>query len=933
MCVLFHILHIGKRVPVKHISIILSIMLFATLQALAQANHVSNPGGEQRTSCPTAFDQVNRAVDWDKYTSGTSDYFNACAGNGQTAGVPTNSAGYQQPHGGNAYFGAFLHGPSNYREYLTGELSTALTPNTIYRVSMYVSLSSNFAKATDNLGVYFFKSGPTSVSTFTNLNVTPQIDYGSKYGPLTDTLNWMSVTAVFTADSAYEYFVIGGFRPDNNVTTTQVGQGTYGYYFIDDVSVVEDNSADVILTDTLFCAGDTFQVGCDAAQRYTTNNVFTVYLSDPNGDFSASTPLGSRTADTSTTITCIIPDTMSNSANYRIRILSTSFADTSDTVQIRIANIDSSNISVTSNSPVCESATISLSASTNVSSTTFSWSGPSFTSSQGSPVIGNAGSQHMGVYTCTLSFYGCKASDTVSVFVKPLPAVPSVNNNGPICEWDTLKLYASSNTQGVTYSWSGPGGFTSATQNPVLPVAPVSRTGVYMATATLDGCSRADTTAALVKQAPDTVTLSSNPPLCNGDTLKLNSTSAGTGVNYSWTGPLNFSSSDRNTERISATLSMSGWYKLVSELNNCTYTDSIQVTVNQIPGPPNITHPNALCAGETLTFNTTSVTGATYNWTGPNNYNSTQQNPVITNLSLNDTGTYTVTATKNSCTSAPGTTTISINPTPFVVAFSAKESICAGDNVTFTALPNNFGGTPTYQWYLNTVAVGTGPTYTASNITSNDVVMVEMTEYTKCSQPHTDPSNDVQVAVLPWRAPSAIIVSDKTGPVKPYEYITFTAQTTNAGNPPLYQWKRNGNDILGAVNGSWSANTLQDGDVITVEIRSRYRCPQPITATSNAITVQILTTVGSVDVSKNIRLHPNPNNGRFIVSGEVLQNNGVVSVEIMNALGQHIYQKQVQIQNNKLHHKVVLNTIAPGYYLLRLKDEAGNTSVYKLKVE
>src|SRR5690606_12021212 len=197
------------------------------------------------------------------------------------------------------------------------------------------------------------------------------------------------------------------------------------------------------------------------------------------------------------------------------------------------------------------------------------------------------------------------------------------------------------------------------------------------------------------------------------------------------------------------------------------------------------------------------------------------------NMQFGDTGSYKVTATANGCTSPEGSVQVGLNANPFVVIFSnPADSICQGDPVLFTALPNNHGGTPAYQWKVNAQNVGTGTVFNTTTLNDGDVILCEMTENTKCSVPYKDESNDIQMTVLPWLAPSVIITASPTHPLDEYEYVTFTAVTTDAGNKPTYQWKRNGQDIVGATGSIWSANTLNDNDSISVEIISDYKCPQ-----------------------------------------------------------------------------------------------------------
>src|SRR5690606_16354142 len=195
---------------------------------------------------------------------------------------------------------------------------------------------------------------------------------------------------------------------------------------------------------------------------------------------------------------------------------------------------------------------------------------------------------------------------------------------------------------------------------------------------------------------------------------------------------------------------MTGWYKMLVGLNGCSYTDSTYATIHAIPAVPNISYTNPLCVGETLNLGTVAVSGASYSWAGPGSFSSSSQNATRSNMQFGDTGSYQLAVTVNGCTSDTATATIHINPLPFVVIFSTPgDSICQGNPVNFTALPNNHGGTPTYHWYVNGQATGMGTVFSTTTLNHQDVVRVDMTENTKCSSPYTDQSNDITMNVLP----------------------------------------------------------------------------------------------------------------------------------------------------------------------------------------
>ncbi|KPM48824.1 3-coathanger stack domain-containing protein [Jiulongibacter sediminis] len=74
--------------------------------------------------------------------------------------------------------------------------------------------------------------------------------------------------------------------------------------------------------------------------------------------------------------------------------------------------------------------------------------------------------------------------------------VPSVSNTGPYEEGETAHLNA---TGGVTYNWSGPGGFFSTLQSPFVPDLSSGKSGIYSVSITsIENCQATLTTEVLV---------------------------------------------------------------------------------------------------------------------------------------------------------------------------------------------------------------------------------------------------------------------------------------------------------------------------------------------------------------------------------------------------------------------------------------------------
>ncbi len=591
-----------------------------------------------------------------------------------------------------------------------------------------------------------------------------------------------------------------------------------------------------------------------------------------------------------------------------------------DTVTVQVKPRPA-NFTSSSNSPVCTGTAINFSASTSSTGVTYAWSGPNgFNSTSATPFIGGSSSVHTGDYYVTATLSGCPLTDTLPVTVKPLPNKPVAGSNSAICAGETLNLTSVSSTSNVTYSWTGPGSYTSTTQNPSISNTTTAMSGDYIVSAILSGCIRKDTATVEVKPVPTATTASNSGPECAGDTLYINIGTSTTGVTYSWAGPNSFSASTQNTYIANSTTAASGWYIATVDLNGCSFQDSTLATVNAIPATPTASYSSPLCVGETLQLNASNVSGATYSWTGKNNFNANTQNPTRSSMQFGDTGTYSVTATVNGCISPAGSTVVNMNPVPFVVIFATPgDSICVGDPASFTALPNNHGGTPTYKWYINSIPQGaTGTTFISSSLSNGDIVRVDMTENNKCNRAYVDASNEIEMKVLPWLAPSVTITANPNRKLAVDEYVTFTATVVNGGKAPLFQWKRNGQDVQGATSAQWSANTLNDNDKITVEIVSNYRCPQPPTAVSNDIVVNVATGIGDVAAGNGkLNVYPNPAKDYVIFELVDVEMAGKLSVEILNVLGQEAGSVEL---NNKGIARWQTGALPSGVYVYRLKS-------------
>lgn len=113
---------------------------------------------------------------------------------------------------------------------------------------------------------------------------------------------------------------------------------------------------------------------------------------------------------------------------------------------------------------------------------------------------------------------------------------PAAGNNGPICDGSTLNLTAAS-LPGATYTWSGPNGFTSNVQNPVLTNVTPSASGSYSVSATLNGCTaQSQSTVATVNLPPSVTNTTLSQTINSGqNTAAVSLTADINSATFSWT--------------------------------------------------------------------------------------------------------------------------------------------------------------------------------------------------------------------------------------------------------------------------------------------------------------------------------------------------------------------------------------------------------------
>jgi gliding motility-associated-like protein len=363
-------------------------------------------------------------------------------------------------------------------------------------------------------------------------------------------------------------------------------------------------------------------------------------------------------------------------------------------------------VTIGSNSAICAGQTLNLTSTSSLNNSTFVWTGPNnFNSNVQNPSLPLATVAATGTYTLVVSAGSCSTTMTTAVTVNASPVTPIAGVNNPICQGNSINLTATTTTTGVTYDWTGPGGYTAPnTQNPTIANATTADNGVYTVVASANGCpSIAATVNVNVTATPAIQFTSSNPTACGTNTgsITLNGVINGSSyiINYSKNG----------TPQTAITQTANGGTVTIGNLGAGTYSN-ITVSLNGCPsnivGPVTLSDPtqpptpvansnSPICEGDALNLTAGNIGNAQFSWTGPNTFTSGVQNPTIASATVAATGTYTVVAVVNGCTSAPGTVNVVVNPIPAQPVITANTPLCEGSTLNMGA--NTIQGV-TYSW-------------------------------------------------------------------------------------------------------------------------------------------------------------------------------------------------------------------------------------------
>lgn len=413
---------------------------------------------------------------------------------------------------------------------------------------------------------------------------------------------------------------------------------------------------------------------------------------------------------------------------------------------------------------VCQSDESSvISTDPDPANTSYSWTVPSgaiIVSGQGTSSItvnwngvspGSYSVCVVGNNTCGTSTQSCQ---TVAVR-KPVSSAYA----DPVCSGGSLNLYAFG---GTAYAWTGPNGFTSNQQYPVIYNATSLNSGTYTVIVSDSyGCTSTSTVSVTVN-TPTTITgLVTNSTCGNLDGAVNISVSGGTGFTFLW-------DTGETTQNISG-IGSGNYTVTASNSSGCSSSKTFMVNDATGPTVSLASSVNVSCYdGNNGAINIT-VSGGTSPYTF-----AWSTGEITQNISGLPAGSYDVSVTDANGCSSGLTVTITQPVAPIQANGSVTNVNCFGGSTGSITLTVSGGTSPyTYNWgggvtTQNRTALSAG-TYTVTIIDNKSCTLVQSFVVTQPASALS--ASTVATSVSCYGGSNGIVDLTVTGGTSPYTYV------------------------------------------------------------------------------------------------------------------------------------------------------------------
>lgn len=453
-----------------------------------------------------------------------------------------------------------------------------------------------------------------------------------------------------------------------------------------------------------YCPGDSFDVSFntnDCPGNFTADNIFTLQLSDSNGNFSSPVVIGNLTSASPGTITGKIPTTIPAGDNYHVRITSSSQSFTSQDFNsaITVLSNQTPSITISANAnEICAGEKVFFTASvTNAGANpVYQWKKNGNDAGINSSAYSNNSLTSTDVIACEVTnTESCSASNTALsngiriTIVKVVPTISIIADNKNICSNDTANFKAI---------------ITGGGNNPLFQW---KRNGINV---------------------------------------------GGNNDEYS-------SSELTSTDVITCELISSA--TCANPLTVLSNQLQVNVTPVVVPVITIATSKDEICPGDLAIFTATIANGGSdpvFHWK-KNGINAGTNNISYTDATLTSTDVITCELQSNAIcaslqTALSNALTIQVGyVTSTIIIQADKNEICKGEAVNFSAIITNGGNSPVYQWQKNRINVGTNsPSWSDATLINSDIISCTVTSSNGCVSQAIVQSNQLSITINPLPA-------------------------------------------------------------------------------------------------------------------------------------------------------------------------------------
>lgn len=576
--------------------------------------------------------------------------------------------------------------------------------------------------------------------------------------------------------------------------------------------------------DQTYCSGQTVTIGSAATSGYAYAWSPATGLSNPTGN--------------TTNVTLTNTTTANDTVSY---ILTTTWfgCTDKDTVKVIVKPVPTANAG--SNLYLCSGTSGQL-GTVSTSGYNYTWSPATGLSNPNisNPVVSllnNGNTTDTVFYYLNTDLAGCQNYDTVRVVVGPVPTA-NAGLNQTYCSGQGVTI-GTAPTSGYTYSWSPSTGLSSTTVSD--PTSAATNTGTtpititYSVIATWFGCKDTATVDVTIKPTPISVA-GNNQLLCSGSTVQLGGPSTN-GYTYVWTPGTNLSDSLISNPTVSDTTTAltpdTLFYSVLTELNGCTSSASVQVVLSPVP-TAQAGNDITFCSGQSGTIGDLAISNYNYSWspsTGLSGATQSSTSVTLTNSTSSIVTTnYILTTNLFGCIDKD-TVAVNVKPLPVSEAGAAVSS-CNGDTVSIgTSSTNGY----TYVW-TPTTGLSSDTSATTQVYISNTGASASTTYYTVVTTLNGCTTSD-SVAVTSNPLPNVSALAN------PSAICIGQSTTINASGASTYNWVELANPGVSVGTGSALTVTPLSTTTYIVEGTSSVNCLNydTITITVNPLpSVQIL---------------------------------------------------------------------------------------------